>query len=61
MTVRMYRKLADKYFKNQATPSEAQKVLEWFETYDGERYLKERLEIDSDMMDCNCPVIRDRV
>lgn len=53
MTVRMNRKLAEKYFKNQASPSETQKVLEWFETHEGERYLKERFEIDGDLMDSN--------
>jgi len=51
MTVRMNQKLAEKYFKNQATPGETQKVLEWFETHDGERYLKERFERDRDLMD----------
>jgi len=50
---RMSRNLADKYFNNQANHAEAQKVLEWFETHEGEQYLKEIIERDKNLMENN--------
>lgn len=52
-SIEMSRDLADKYFNNKATPVEAQTVIEWFETHEGEQYLKERLEIDKNLMNRN--------
>jgi transmembrane sensor len=47
---RMNRQLADKFFTNQATPEETRRVLEWFETKEGRRYLQERLDTDEELM-----------
>ena len=47
----MNSKIVNKFFNNQATPEEAQNVLEWFETAEGKRYLQERLDVDADLMD----------
>ncbi len=47
----MNRKIVEKFFNNQATPGETRKVLEWFETPEGQQYLRERLDVDEDLMD----------
>jgi len=47
----MKKEFIDKYFRNQATPEEARKVLEWFETPEGQKYLQERLDIDFNLME----------
>lgn len=49
----MSRILADKYFNDRVTPAEAQKVLEWFETNEGEKYLKKRFDKDWNLMESN--------
>jgi transmembrane sensor len=46
----MNRKLADKFFANQASPGETRKVLGWFETPAGKTYLEERLDADEELM-----------
>jgi transmembrane sensor len=46
----MNRKIVEKFFTNQATPGETRKVLEWFETPEGQQYLRERLDVDEDLM-----------
>jgi len=47
----MNRRIVDKYFSNQTTPEESRKVLEWFETYEGKKYLEKRMIIDAGLMD----------
>lgn len=47
----MNRKLIEKFFVNQTTPEETERVLDWFETPKGKEYLQERLNIDYDLMD----------
>ncbi len=47
----MNRRLAEKYFNNETTPGESQKVLKWFATSEGEQYLQDRLEADVELMD----------
>lgn len=47
----MNRILADKYFDNQTTASETEKVLVWFETDEGVQYLEQRFEVDRALMD----------
>lgn len=47
----MNKKIVEKYFANQATPSETRKVLEWFESPEGKKYLQQKIESDSDLMD----------
>src|SRR5690625_7947296 len=37
------RELADKYFENHCTPEEAERVLEWLDTEDGQIYLEEMI------------------
>ncbi len=49
----MNKEIIDKYFRNQTTPEETRKVLEWFETPEGQKYLQERMDIDFDLMDRN--------
>lgn len=49
----MNKRLAEKFFINQITPEVTEKVLEWFDTPEGKQYLKERLDIDYDLMDRN--------
>ena len=46
----MNKKIADKFFTNQASPEEVQRILEWFETHAGRKYLQKRLDVDSDLM-----------
>jgi len=46
----MHRRLVEKYFNNETTPSESREVLKWFETSEGEQYLQERLEADAELM-----------
>src|SRR5690625_24411 len=43
------RKLADKYFENHCTPEEAERVLEWLDTEDGQIYLGEMIETGLDV------------
>ena len=47
----MNKEIIDKYFQNQVTPEEARKVLEWFETPEGQKYLQERMDIDFALME----------
>lgn len=47
----MNRKIADKFFTNEATPDETSRVLDWFETPEGKQYLQRRLDMDSGLMD----------
>jgi len=47
----MNRKIVDKFFINQATPGETRRVLEWFDTPEGKKYLQSRLDMDSGLMD----------
>lgn len=47
----MNNKLVEKFFVNQTTPEETERVLDWFETPKGKEYLQERLNIDYDLMD----------
>lgn len=47
----MSQKLTEKFFNNQTTPAESQKVLEWFETSEGKQFLKAKIENDRDLMD----------
>lgn len=46
----MNNKLVEKFFTNQTTPEETERVLDWFETPEGKGYLQERLDIDYDLM-----------
>lgn len=43
--------LADKYFNDQCTPGEAEKVLQWLDTEEGEQYLNEKIETDFDLIE----------
>src|SRR5690625_1611715 len=43
------RELADKYFENHCTPEEAERVLEWLDTEDGQIYLEEMIESGLDV------------
>lgn len=45
------KELLQKYFSNQATAQEARVVLKWFETDDGQAFLKEQLTNDFDGLD----------
>lgn len=47
----MGNKIVDKFFTNQATPDETRRVLVWFETAEGKKYLQKRLNVDFDLMD----------
>lgn len=47
----MNKKIADKFFTNQASPDETRRILEWFETYEGRKYLQNRLVVDEGLMD----------
>lgn len=47
----MNKAIIDKYFRNQATPQETKKILEWFETPEGQNYLHERIEADFNLVD----------
>lgn len=49
----MNKKLVEKFFVNQTTPVETERVLDWFDTPKGKEYLQERLGIDVDLMDRN--------
>jgi ferric-dicitrate binding protein FerR (iron transport regulator) len=49
----MNKKLVEKFFINQTTPEETERVLDWFETPEGKGYLQERLDIDYELMDRN--------
>lgn len=40
-------RIVEKYFADQATPDETRKVLAWFETPEGTKYLKKKIEADS--------------
>ncbi|MEX2351793.1 MAG: FecR family protein, partial [Balneolaceae bacterium] len=42
----MDKKILQKYFRNQCTLDEVEKVLEWFQTDEGEEYLEKRLNRD---------------
>lgn len=42
--------IVEKYFANQASPSQRHRVLEWFETHDGKHYLKKRVDKDYDLL-----------
>lgn len=41
-----YRKLADKFFNNQCSSKEAEKVLKWLDTPEGQEYLGEKMDDD---------------
>jgi transmembrane sensor len=41
-----YRKLADKFFNNQCSTGEAEKVLEWLDSPEGLEYLSEKMDGD---------------
>lgn len=43
--------LADKFFNNQCSSEEAEEVLEWLDTLEGEKYLNEKM--DSDLSSAN--------
>lgn len=47
----MNKRLVEKFFVNQTTPEETERVLDWFETPEGTKYLQERLDIDYELMD----------
>jgi transmembrane sensor len=47
----MNKEIIDKYFRNQAAPEEVQKVLEWFETPEGQKVLQERMNVDFGLME----------
>lgn len=49
----MDKKLVEKFFINQTTPEETERVLDWFDTTEGKQYLQERLDIDYELMDRN--------
>lgn len=49
----MNKKLVERFFTNQTTPEETERVLDWFDTPKGKQYLRERLDIDYDLMDRN--------
>jgi transmembrane sensor len=53
---KLIKKLADKFFKDQCTPEEAEKVLEWLETEEGQNYLDEKIEKDFDTLDDGEPL-----
>lgn len=40
------RKLADRFFNDQCSPEEAEKVLEWLDTSEGEEYLHKKMDAD---------------
>lgn len=42
----MKKELLDKYFNDQCTPEEEEKVWEWFQTAEGEAYLKQEIDRD---------------
>ncbi len=41
-----YRKLADKFFNNQCSSKEAEKVLKWLDSPEGREYLSEKMDDD---------------
>jgi transmembrane sensor len=45
------KELADKFFGNRCTPEEAEKVLDWLETPDGQNYLDEKIEKEFNKID----------
>ncbi|MEX2345461.1 MAG: FecR domain-containing protein [Balneolaceae bacterium] len=47
----MNRNTVEKFFVNQTTAEETERVLAWFETFEGKQYLQERLDVDFDLMD----------
>ncbi|MCC5905600.1 MAG: FecR domain-containing protein [Balneolaceae bacterium] len=47
------RKLADKFFNNQCSSKEAEKVLEWLDSSEGQDYLSEKMDDDLDSFDEN--------
>lgn len=47
----MNRELVEKFFFNQATREETECVLDWFDTFEGKKYLLGRLELDYGLMD----------
>lgn len=47
----MNRRIVENYFTNQTTQEESSRVLEWFKTAEGKKYLEKRLNIDIDLMD----------
>lgn len=47
--------LLQRYFANQLTPDEARRVLDWFETEAGQRYLLTRLDIQFGHADWHAP------
>ncbi len=47
----MKKEIVEKFFSNQATTDQAKKVLEWFDTPEGLRYLQKRMDADSILMD----------
>jgi transmembrane sensor len=47
----MNRELAEKYLSNLATPVEAEEVLKWFRTPEGEKYLLHKIINDVELLD----------
>lgn len=47
----MNSELAEKYLKNLATPGEAEKVLKWFRTPEGKKYLRNKIQDDVEELD----------
>lgn len=41
-----YRKIAEKYFRNECTPHEAKQVLKWLDTPGGKEYLHKKMKAD---------------
>lgn len=47
----MNRRIADKFFNNQATTEKTERILKWFETPEGRKYVQNRLDVDAGLMD----------
>lgn len=47
----MNKEIVEKFFINQTTPEETERVLKWFETPGGKKYLQNRLDADAGLMD----------
>lgn len=47
----MDKKDVEKFFNGECTSEEAQIILEWFETSSGKQFLKEKLDIDAQLME----------
>lgn len=47
----MRRKLAEKYFNNSCTEEEAEQLLDWFSTAEGQKYLEKRIREDLSLLE----------